>query len=712
MRLLLITALTMYLCACGGGGSGSSDTGSNGGNGSSSSNGGSSNNGNSGSGSTGITVSNSIQFETLDQGLFGTGRPIQSLTFPPISLHKQSIGPETKGTIYENIPQDVPLSILQSAWSQAIATCRTPRSAKPVRYCEAYSYTPTQAQCESGSATLPSTVTINCCTHFGIIDTDVSYPGCAGGPFDGKADYSTSVPDNLRNVDLGAGIGPRPTQPAKQPFDIGAITRYQANIDAGLELKITTDAGSLDVSYATEVSLHSNAESARAGDAFTLSVRHTPIEDESKTFIVSRYPNINFAFQYFVELLAKLEAEYAHMGTDGKQKRATETILSYSTADQPDADSQGRLVGEIVGVEIGVSGAEVRIFANQPTGFPADIPSGVIWDFPLAYSWDITTPFTCPLAGVPKLGTYFCSPPPPVSTDVAEIAMRTPALNTPAAINFDGGMLDFASFEPLTPLRNSVAADGSLSSTTPSGFREILSIPGLGGLSSLDDILLDDGRLSTDWFRLDLDLDGLVALYNGGINSLGGNFVFGGNTVDPKTGKNKSIANMEWNMLDIDFANWFHVEQTLKFEPQLQVDLQFSQAVQVRENSSTPFTTVSQYTLNIAVDAESTLEIIQPAGGLTITPTYSLRNNLFTNKANMLWTPALQESILQVKIEGVLANLMAEALLPTENNLNFAVAQSTQSTPPVVMGSLSNTSFSLEGFQNVSGSGLTIRENP
>ena len=77
----------------------------------------------------------------------------------------------------------------------------------------------------------------------------------------------------------------------------------------------------------------------------------------------------------------------------------------------------------------------------------------------------------------------------------------------------------------------------------------------------------------------------------------------------------------------------------------------------------------------------------------------------------MLWTPALQESILQVKIEGIIAQLLAEALLPTSDDLNFAVAQSTQSTPPVVMGSIGAAPYTLDGFQNVSGTALTINES-
>ena len=605
--------------------------------------------------------------------------------------------------------QDVPLGVLQSAWDQALDVCTTTRSFKAVPYCEAYSFTPTQSQCETGSVTLPATATINCCGSLGVPDTTATYPGC--GLLHLKTNATVTIPSNLRNFDLGAGIGPRPTQPAPAPFDVGLITSYEAHANVGLEMSISADAGSVDVAYATKASLSADAGSALPGDVVTLTLRHEPIGDPARTHMASKYPNISFALKYFLDLLGKLDVEYANMGTDGKQKHAKESVVFYSTANQPDADVHGRLVGELIGLQAGLSGAEVRIFADQPSSLPVDFPAGIVWDFPLAFGWDITVPFTCPIAGIPKLGNYFCGPPPPISTDVAEIGVRTPALDTPAAPNFDGGVADFASFTPLVPLRNALAADGSLSNTTPSGFREILSVPGLQGLNSLNDILLDDGRLSTDFARVDLDLDGLASLYQGGLNPLGGNFVFGGETIDPKTGKNTSVANMEWNMLDIDFANWFHVDQSLKFEPNLQVDLKFDKPVQVRAANASTFTTVSEYTLTVAANADTTLEVIQPAGGVTITPTYSLRANRFTNDTNMLWTPALQESFLQVKVEGIIAQLLAAALLPTDDDLNFAVAQSTQSPPPVVMGPIGAAPYTLGGFQNVSGTALTINES-
>jgi hypothetical protein len=289
-----------------------------------------------------------------------------------------------------------------------------------------------------------------------------------------------------------------------------------------------------------------------------------------------------------------------------------------------------------------------------------------------------------------------------------EIGARTPAMDTPAGPNFDGGVVDFASFTPLPVKRNELAADGSLTSTTPSGFRQLLSSSFLGGFNSLDDILLDDGRLSTDFARVDLDLDGLLALYSGGVNPLGTNFNSGVKVINPETGKEEKLLDAEVNMLDIDYANWFHVEQTLKFEPNLVVDLQFDKPVQVRLVGAGTFTTVSTYTLNLVANADATLEVIQPPGGVKITPTYSLRNNRFTNESNMLWTPALQESVLQVKYEGFLVSLLTSALLGVEPNV--AVFQETLSPPPVVMGPIGAAPFNMDGFLDVPGTPVTVGE--
>lgn len=708
ITLRVLACVCLLMAGCGGG-----DEASNVGGGGSGAGGGSGGSGGGGGGSGGgpapapIVVNDPISFETRNQGLFGPGAPIRTTTLPRISLMSRTDGPATRGRIYENVPQDVPVSVLQSAWDQALAVCRTPRTVSTVPYCADLTVTPTQSACETGSVRLPQTVTLNCCGSFGVPDALATYPGC--GLLGSRTNASVALPESRRNINLGAGIGPRPTQPAPAPFDVGLVTTYESRVDVGLEATITTDAGSLEVSYATTALLTASSNRVPAGETFTLTARHAPVNDPARTYMTSRYPGIDFSFRYFLDADAKLDVEYAHMGADGRQKRATETILSYSTAARPDADADGRLVGELVGLQAGLSGAEVRIFAEQPASFPVDFPAGVVWEFPVSFGWDITHPYTCPIAGVPKLGTYLCGPPPPLSTDVAELSVGTPALDTPADIGFNGGVADFASMFPLLPRRNELGADGSLTSSTPSGFRELLSTPFLGGIDNLDDILLDDGQLSTDFARIDLDLDGLLSLFSGGVNPLGGNFIFGGTTVNPVTSTVQSLANMEFNLLDVDFANWFHVEQQLTFEPNLKVVLGFSRPVQVRQGDGA-FTTTSQFMLRVDAGIDSTLEIIQPTGGVTITPVYTLQDNRFTNDTNMLWTPARQDSILQVKVGGLLREALVGAVTGAENDLNFAVAQSTISAPPVNMGAIGAAPYGLEGFQSVAGTPLTIGE--
>ncbi len=689
-RLAALGLLAAALAACGG--SGSTDGGSSG-----------------PAGSAGglrnpVTVTDTVQFATQGQGLFGPGQAVTNQTFEPIWLERKEVGPGTQGGIH-HVRHDVPLEMLQNAWDKAMATCTAyGYTIQPVPFCGPYTFSPNQAQCETGTAHL-TRITLPCCWWGATVDVLSTWPGCSPiGGFHGST--TVDVPAGHQDYDVGAAVGPRPTRPAPRDFDVGAVASYHVKTNVGLEFSVTSDAGSVDAGYASRASLTADAREVAPGQAFHLRARHEPIAEPARTYLRSRYPSMDFAFRYFLDLLAKLDVEYAMLDPDGVQQHTVTHVLDFSTASDPQADAQGRLVGNLVGVNLGLGGAEVRIFPDQDW-LPADFPHGVTFDFPIPVAYDVTFPFTCPKAGTPKGGAWTCSPV-SVSTDLMELGVWTPDVNTPAGPRYDGGVTDFGTLTPLLPVSNALQPDGTVLSTTPVGFRPVLDSSFLAALGNLRDLVLDDGRLSTDFARVDLDIDGLTSLLYAGQNVLGRNVDLG-LTLWP-TGRSVALASIEANALDMDFANWFSLDQALTLQPNLAVRLAFSQPVQVREPGAGSFTTVSELTLPVPVGGDATLEVLQPAGGVTVTPTWSLAGNVFNNDTRFVWTPALQATYLQFKFGGVLLDILAAAAI--QESLNFAALQDTLAAPPVEIGTLATTPYSLAGFQDVAGTPLRVASPP
>jgi hypothetical protein len=165
-------------------------------------------------------------------------------------------------------------------------------------------------------------------------------------------------------------------------------------------------------------------------------------------------------------------------------------------------------------------------------------------------------------------------------------------------------------------------------------------------------------------------------------------------------------ANLEFNFLDVDFANWFSVDQTLQFDPGLTADLYFSQPVQVRDGDSGSFSApVSEWSMKLGT-GQARIQFIMPPGGVTITPSYSPRGNRFTNTTDIVWTGALQESIMQAKLEGALFQFLAGALGVSAPNITLA--QATQATDPIPVGQFGGIPYALEGLSELEFPGTRI----
>jgi hypothetical protein len=103
---------------------------------------------------------------------------------------------------------------------------------------------------------------------------------------------------------------------------------------------------------------------------------------------------------------------------------------------------------------------------------------------------------------------------------------------------------------------------------------------------------------------------------------------------------------------------------------------------------------------------QARIQFIMPPGGVTITPSYSPRGNRFTNTTDIVWTGALQESIMQAKLDGALFEYLAAALgIPAPS---ITLAQATQATDPTAVGQFGGIPYALEGLSGLEFPGTPI----
>ena len=548
------------------------------------------------------SITDSALFVTdTPKGLFGTASvPEPDVYTIPLFSDSKSGSEGEIVAITQDIPKDVALDI----WQQALDTCTAYTYTVSVPTpCGDVKISPTVDECKTGKIG-SRTVSTRCC-----VSASRKYPNCN---FLGSVKASRT-----RNVNrtLPVRVGEPPQGPVPAGIDIGAVIDFQADIDVGMELVFEKNPGSIEVSYGTDITLTSNAAEVVKNDFFTLAASHTP--NPATTFMSSDYPSLSFIYRYFIDANAFMDLKWAMMEevvwkdnkVTGKQVYGDQRIFSYSTADSENADADGRVVGEFVSVEAGVSGMDVRFMTDVP--YAPEFTQDLLFQFPLVFSWDVTQPFTCP--SVPIIGAA-CGPPVPASTDLFEIGVRTPLMDTPAWDPFTAGVDGFGG-DPIPVVRNEINADGSITNTTPGGWRPLVAGL-LGDFSDIDinDINTDEANLSTDFARLDIDVDGLLSLAYGGANPFGVNFTVESG-VDPTTGKRQVALDLEANALDQDIVSWFHLDQSLTFDPNLVVMLEFDKPVEVRSNCDPghcQYQKTNRFELEIDADALASFDIRMP----------------------------------------------------------------------------------------------------
>ncbi len=528
----------------------------------------------------------------------------------------------------------VPLSVstLQAIWQRSINTCRAQGYTIPVINKR---ISPSQSECINGEIR----------RDYCVVPPQLGWKFC---PDIGK---------NRRTYtkNLGPGIGNKPTKPTKKPYDFGATFKMTSNLQVGFEGFYRYDLGSVDVDYTAEANITVDTDEAAADDIVTIT---TSFDDRDPYVMSSRYPFFELALDMYAYAVMAVDAEYAGVNeSNGDQVRQSKQLHVIDSRENADA---------IDGFMPFTNGEE-RLFGIKldTTGFTKTI-LGFEQKSDAKYEYNMTFPFNPPDDGknpakkAPKF-KY------PVSFSLADFVLSGPSLDTPAAPGFQCG--------DCVPYRNDVVNDW-LTNTTPVGNRTLI-----GGITDGNGIVLpfvNDGVQDVDLARIDLDLDVIT--------------VAAGVPLGVIVGDPLGVFEVELNLLDMDLATFLSVDQALKFRPNLEVIMTFSVPTEVRRVGDPDFTSVSQFTLSVG----ESLEFRQPATGVSIVPTYSIRNNEFTNVTQLKASNAIQETLGQIKIGGYVGDNLESVL---GDDPNFAMLQITPTLyDPVSVWSSDTTPWSLDGF--------------
>jgi hypothetical protein len=262
---------------------------------------------------------------------------------------------------------------------------------------------------------------------------------------------------------------------------------------------------------------------------------------------------------------------------------------------------------------------------------------------------------------------------------IADIGIFSPQLDTPALPDFNGF--------------SSRYFDG----------QSMLNVVSPGARQLLEWGIVSEGVVDTDVSRLDIDIDVLTVAAGMPFGLAAGIGPFNG--VD--------YISVEGNILDLDSANYRSFNEELEFLPNLKVTLRFNQPTLVEAvPGSGDFVEVTTLSVDLTDDLTE-LKIVCPEQELRIDPTYSLADNRFINDTDLIFTPTLQATYFQLKIGGLIPDMLGSAFgIPT----NFAALQATLPFVDQVkladlnwLDDSSAANFALGGFEDVVGESISVR---
>ena len=623
------------------------------------------------------TFAERFTFETKDQALFGltagedgVSQVASKRLAIDVPLMSAGLDGIKEGRI-ERLPAGVPVETLQQGWDFALAECTKTRSfnrtftltlpppadslGRVSRSCAA-TVTPTRAQCESGGNITPN-VTGTCCVGSGG-----SAPNnCPSVLFLPKT-INTPIP--IPPINVGTGIGPRPTEGTERDYDIGVIVEGSGSIEIGVEGYFELDGGSVDVEYSTEVSFTSNADEVALGELITFSLSHSP--DAEGVQMTSRYPTVETGVNLYNKADLAIDAKFAMADfVNGSQLGGDERLWEFSSAAHPDADDDGRIRNPLLQVEVGLGSGDLIARTNADMALRGLLGGEIDpeeFRLPLRFDAAITAPPTLPFCEeVPRPD---CVVQAPATTDLTEFTWQVPTLNTPAHDDFNGGVLD--QFNPNSPpfpqSRNELLFDGSLYNSTLTGGRDALqsSLEALG-TGRLSDLNLEDGILDTDFQVVAIDADGYMPLPVGANITLINPLRYLGRLLPFPL--NQPLLTAEVNAVDADVLGYFSLDQQLTFTPNLRatitfdanVVIDFPEGVVPLRNEVIDGRRVVEF--DVPKGAPTKFFVEQREGGVTATPAYSVRGNTFRNQLDLLVNAGVKGTIAEVEVGGLIGSL-------------------------------------------------------
>lgn len=696
---------------------------------------------------TPLTHLTSLQFVATDQPLF------DDLPEPTFVDLAPLVAEQTGGTIREGEVRTIQRSpstlTAQDIWDEAVAQCDAYEYTAPVSShvdaCRNLTVSPTRTECINGGNVSFASRSVSCCTSAitGVIATEDAISNGCTSPFNEVRSHTITAVNNLPGgpyinptyIDVGDAIGPRPSSDTPLPprdYQIGAEVTQTIDVTGGITLTpglSSVDPGAVDLYYDTQGYVRLSNSVVTPGALFSLTLDHLPRSFAGPRFdgtssgcrsvqanstgscMSSRWPSFSTSLTLDINIDISADAEIWSINPDnGEQLHTTRSLFDQSLGRSYDLAALDWRIGDSLDMRFLHELPAVPEFIQQDISITNDDVFG-LWDPGTKLPIPIDIPFGCFLKkisenlcitlGIPeKLG---------VSTNLMTFQLQIPELNSPVSQRdpndigsrgFNGGAPSNFSLDKVEPLRHFLNDEGHLINTVPNKFRPTFNLAALDGSaeSLLDTFVLNNTDLSSDVFRYELDLDGIVCINSGGLGCLGASAGI------------PLVADITVDAVDLDLVMWTGWDSSLTFEPNLQALLRFSTAVEVWDSVQSQFVTVAAgeaYPVEVPVSSAGPASVLirQPDGGVDVSVEYSFANNLFTSNSQYAVKLAAEASYMQARVGG-LAGSAFEYFVGVP--LQFGLLTAITEAPPIPAQTLESSYAMTAPVMNFPGPTLTI----
>lgn len=699
-----------------------------------------------------LTQFNRLEFEATDQPLFN------SLPDPTFVDLAPLVAEQTGGTIRDGnvitLTRSRSTITSQDIWDEGVAQCDADSQVIPVHdeivACRNLTVSPTRAECINGGNVSFASRTISCCANVvtGVIAPLDDYTnGCTVDPVFGVAinseqSFTITNVNNLiggpyvtpTSINVGTGFGPRPATGTPLPdreYQIGAEVTQTVGVTGGLTITpglSSANPGEVDVYYNTDAYVRVDNSVVTPGAPFTLQLDHIPQSFVGPRFdgttsdctaqqalsvgscMSSRWPNFLTSLSLDVNMGMTTDAEIWSINPEnGDQLQTTRNLIDLTEQRSFELAAIDWRIGDAL---------DFRMLNNVP-GVPSFIQTDIsitnddvfgLWTPGTQLPIPIDIPFGCSLKKIdPSLCARFGMPDRlSFDTNLMAFQIQIPELSSPVSLadpndvgsrDFNGGAPSNFSLDTVEPRRHFLNDQGHLVNTVPNKFRPTFNLSSLDGSpeSFIDTFILNNSDLSSDVFRYELDLDGIVCINSAGTACLGASIGI------------PLIATFSVDAIDLDLVLWTGWDSSLTFEPNLEAILRFSVPVQVWDPNQGQYVQVAAgapYPVAVPANGDglTSVQVLQPEGGTDVSVEYSFANNQFTSTAKYAVKLAAETSYMKASVGGALGDLFE---LGVGVPLQFGLLNVITEAPPIPAQTLAS-SYTMTTATSFPGPTLTI----